>query len=278
MKPRQLGCQSSVLRVHPWSVAECAHRSLPSAPIRAPAAIADADWNALLHHGGFPEPFLRRDAEFTRTWRAHQQREHISEDLLSLGALRDADTAQVLAVLLAQRSGEALNYSQLSRELGVAVDTVRRWVDLLIGLQLGFRLRPWSVRVPKALRREPRWFVRDWSSVADPEARERTFIACHLLKAVQGWTDLGFGRFELFYVRDKLERAADFLVVRDRKPWFLAQLGSGPIPAALGYLQGCIRAEHAFQLEAEAAFADFDCFANRAPTAVPARTLLSQLL
>jgi predicted AAA+ superfamily ATPase len=54
--------------------------------------------------------------------------------------------------------------------------------------------------------------------------RAETFVACHLLKAVDGWTDLGLGSFELRYLRDKLKREVDFLVVRDRKPWFLVEV------------------------------------------------------
>ena len=103
----------------------------------------------------------------------------------------------------------------------MSVDTVTRWVGLLVELQYGFCVRPWYSGVPKALRKEPRWFLRDWSAALDPSARMRTLVACHLLKAVEGWTDLGFGRFELRYVRDKLQREVDFLVLRDRKPWFL---------------------------------------------------------
>ena len=87
----------------------------------------------------------------------------------------------------------------------------------MVELQYGFCVRPWFAGVPKALRKEPRWFLRDWSAVLDPSARMRTLVACHLLKAVEGWTDLGFGRFELRYVRDKLQREVDFLVLRDRK-------------------------------------------------------------
>jgi len=70
-----------------------------------------------------------------------------------------------------------------------------------------------------ALRKEPKWFLRDWSIVEDPGARAETLVACHLLKAVEGWTDLGLGRFELRYLRDKAKREVDFLIVRDRKPW-----------------------------------------------------------
>jgi hypothetical protein len=88
-------------------------------------------------------------------------------------------------------------------------------------------VRPWFTNVAKALRKEPKWFLRDWSGIDDAGQRAETFVACHLLKAVEGWTDLGLGSFELRYLRDKLKREVDFLVVRDRKPWFLAEVRTG---------------------------------------------------
>jgi predicted AAA+ superfamily ATPase len=101
---------------------------------------------------------------------------------------------------------------------------VKRWIDLLARLHYGFMVRPWFKNIAKALRKEPKWFQRDWSGLADDGSRAETFVACHLLKAVEGWTDLGFGDFELRYVRDKQKREVDFLVVRDRKPWFLVEV------------------------------------------------------
>jgi uncharacterized protein len=44
------------------------------------------------------------------------------------------------------------------------------------------------------------------------------------LKAVEHWTDLGLGDFELRYLRDKLQREVDFLIVRDRKPRLLVEV------------------------------------------------------
>jgi len=152
-------------------------------------------------------------------------------------------------------------------------------VNLLSRLHFGFCIRPWTTGVPKALRKEPKWFARDWSGIEDTAARTRTFIACHLLKAAEGWTDQGLGRFELRYVRDKLKREVDFLVIRDRKPWFLLEVGhDGAIAAALGYFQQRTGARHAFQLVVDAAFSERDCFELTLPAIVPARTLLSQLL
>jgi predicted AAA+ superfamily ATPase len=274
-----------VLALHPWSVGECTRTVPGDLPliegplIKRPAAISDADWSALLEHGGFPEPFAKRDPRFTRRWHARRQEELIEGDLPRFAQVRDPAMVQILALLLAERSATHLIYSDLSRELGVTVDTVRRWLDLLVGLQYGFRVRPWFMRIPKALRKEPKWFLRDWSGVTEPLARARTFVACHLLKAVEGWTDLGFGQFELRYVRDKAKREVDFLVLRDRRPWFLVAVANdAAMNPALAHFQRCTRARHAFQVVLDGTFLAADCFEQTGPAVVPARTLLSQLL
>jgi predicted AAA+ superfamily ATPase len=282
-RKKTLPPNTSLVRINPWTVGECAHTVPTDSPVKAPATITDEDWSALLEHGGYPEPFRRRDPKFTQRWHARRQSELLEHDLPRLAAVRDPALVQMLAWLLAERSATSLNYSDLSRELGVTVDTVRRWLDLLVGLQYGFCVRPWFAGVPKALRKEPRWFLRDWSGVADPLARMRTFVACHLLKAVQGWADLGFGRFELRYVRDKLKREVDFLVLRDRRPWFLVVISrdapkDGTVAPALEYFQRITRARHAFHLVLDGSFCGADCFAQSEPAVVSARTLLSQLL
>ena len=267
------------LRVHPWSVGECT-RTLPvDGPVKPPATITDEDWKALLEHGGFPEPFQKRDPRFSRRWNVQHWEELIERDLPQLTTARDISMMQTLAALLASRSATQLIYSDLSRALGVTVDTIRRWLDTLERLQIGFRIRPWFARVPKALRKEPKWFLRDWSGIVDPAARVQTFIACHLLKAVEGWTDLGFGQFELRYVKDKVKREVDFLVLRDRRPWFLIVIApNDTLNRALGYFQSQTRAQHAFQVVMEASYQAEDCFQRTEPAIVPARTLLSQLL
>jgi ABC-type polar amino acid transport system ATPase subunit len=68
-------------RMHPWSVAECVSTAPPEAPVRPPAPVSGEDWEALRVHGGFPEPFLKRDPRFTRRWRALRHEQLAREDL-----------------------------------------------------------------------------------------------------------------------------------------------------------------------------------------------------
>lgn len=267
-------------RMHPWSVAECVRTGIPTQAIQPPVDIGPADWDALWTHGGFPEPFLRRELRFTRRWRSLRHDQLAKEDLREVTRVQELGAMETLMQLLAERSGQQLVYANLSREIGVAVDTVKRWVDLLSRLHYGFLVRPWFRNVAKALRKEPKWHLRDWSGIADPGARAETFVACHLLKAVEGWTDLGFGDFELRYLRDTQKREVDFLVVKDQAPWFLVEVKTSDtrLSPALPHFQAQTGAAHAFQAVLDLPYEAVDCFGAERPVVVPARTLLSQLL
>lgn len=267
-------------RMHPFSVAEAADAVVPSAPIRPPTPLADADWVALLEHGGYPEPFVQRSPRFTTRWRDLRRTQLLREDIRDLTRIQELDQLDSLERVLAARSGEQLVYSALGNTVRVGENTVRSWVATLCSLHHGFLVRPWFANVTRALRKEPRWYLRDWAGVRDPGKRFETLCACHLLKAVEGWTDLGFGNFELRYVRDKQGREVDFVVVRDGRPWFLveAKLADEALSPALAYFQGQTGAEHAFQVTGAGSYVQADAFSRRDPVVVPARSFLSQLL
>jgi predicted AAA+ superfamily ATPase len=205
----------------------------------------------------------------------------LREDIRDTTRIQELGQLETLATLLSARSGQQLVYSGLATGIQVSVDTIRRWIATLCRLQMGFLVRPWFKNVSRSLRKEPKWFLRDWSGIDDPGSRAETFVACHLLKAVEGWTDLGLGSFDLGYLRDKEQREVDFVVVRDGKPWFLVEVKSNDdrLSPSLKCYQDQLHAPFAFQVLLEADFVKADCFAaNHQPLVVPARTFLSQLL
>jgi len=267
-------------RMHPWSVAESLRTALPQKEVHPPEEVRSADWDALWEHGGFPEPFLRRDTRFTRRWRSLRYEQLSREDLREIALVSDLGTLEILMQILAEHSGQQLIYSNLAREIQVSVDTVKRWIDLLARLHYGFLVRPWFRNVAKSLRKEPKWFLRDWSAVMEDGARAETMVACHLLKAMEAWIDLGFGDFDLRYLRDKQKREVDFLLVKDRKPWFLVEvkMSDKTVSPSLGYFQTQTNAQHAFQVVMNLPFEQADCFRIHRPVVVPAKSFLSQLL
>jgi uncharacterized protein len=270
-------------RMHPFTVAEAIHHDLPDLGkiVRPPRPIVEDDFAALWTHGGYPEPFLRRDPRFTRRWSTLRQQLLLREDIRDLTGIHELGQIETLVSLLLSRSNDRMVYKNLAGDVQVTVDTLRRWVATLCGFHLGFLLRPWFKNVASSLRKEPKWFLRDWSGIVDEGKRAETFIACHLLKAVEGWTDLGLGEFQLGYLRDKQKREVDFVVARDGHPWILVEVKKAQeqLSPALAHFQDQVKAPFAFQVVLDAPFVDADCFAkSRGPLVVPARTFLSQLL
>lgn len=267
-------------RMHPFSVAEAARQNFPDQPIRQPIPLPEADYAALLEHGGYPEPFLKRESRFTVRWQNLRLSQLLREDVRDLTRIQELGHIETLGLLLGERSGSQLVYSNLAREINVSVDTIRRWISTLCGLHYGFLVRPWFRNVSRALRKEPKWYLRDWSGIDEPGQRSETFVACQLLKAVEGWEDLGFGKFDLRYLRNREKQEVDFIVIRDRKPWFILEVKQSEtrISDNLKYFQNQIQPQHAFQVVMNLDYVQADCFKHNAPTVVPARTFLSQLI
>lgn len=267
-------------RMHPFTVGELVDPTVPSSPCRAPRPLDEARWLALLRHGGFPEPFLRRADTFTRRWRTLRLRQLTREDLRQVAALQDLGAMEVMTMVLAERSSQQLVYASLAQEVNVSGETAKRWVTLLESMHYGFLVRPWFRSVSNSLRKEPKWFLRDWSGIDDPGAKAETVIACHLLKSVEGWTDLGLGEFELRYIRTKQRQEVDFLVVRDGKPWLLVEAKQGEcrLSPTLASFQEKLKVPHALQVVMDLPYEQVDCFRQKGAVVVPARTFLSQLM
>ncbi|MFA5262439.1 MAG: ATP-binding protein [Opitutaceae bacterium] len=267
-------------RMHPFSVAEVARTTLSASPIAPPAPIEETDWNALWTHGGFPEPFLKRNNAFTRRWRALRGQQLTREDMREVTQIQELGAMEVLIHVLGERSSEQVVYSNLAREVNVSVDTISRWLGLLERMHFGFLVRPWFKSVANSLRKEPKWFLRDWSGIVDDGQRAETFVGCHLLKAVEGWTDRGLGDFSLHYLRTKQKQEVDFLVVRDGKPWMLVEVkyADRSLSPSLRIFHEKLKTAHAFQVVVDLPFEAVDCFSETRPVVVPARTFLSQLV
>ncbi len=270
-------------RMHPFSVAELLNPSLPpSSLVRPPAPLPEEDWQALLAFGGFPEPFTRRSPRFSARWNRLRDEQLLRDDVRDLSRVEDIGQLSVLARLLASRSGTQLVWSSLAADVKTDEKTAKRWSALLASLYYGFTVTPWHRNVSSSLRKTPKWYLRDWARVTDPGQRAETLVACHLLKAVEGWTDLGLGDFSLHYLRDKQKREVDFLVVRDGSPWFLAEVKASDalLSKALAHFQSLTGAPYAFQVILDRPFVPVDLFAapSRPPLVVSALAFLSQLL
>lgn len=220
--------RSARLRLHPLSIGELVRQgqppdSPPSNWLELDGGAVSGGWDHLDRRGGFPEPFLRDSERQHRRWVRARRELLIREDLRDLTQIRHLALVEHLALLLPERVGAPLSVNALREDLQVGHDTVSHWIEALERLYYTYRIGPWTRRVVRALSKERKAYLWDWSELSDPGARFENMVASHLLKAVHTWTDQGYGDYELHYIRDREKREVDFLITEARRPVVLVE-------------------------------------------------------
>lgn len=268
-------------RIHPLSIREIVDPTIPKQEIRLPQPIDEEDYQALLKYGGFPEPYLKRSDIFWNRWKQLRMDQLFKEDIRDLTRIQELSQMRVLAEMLCEQAAQLVVLSNLASKIQISHLTVKRWLETLSSLYYCFCLQPWTKNIARSLIKEPKVFLWNWAFIDNEGARLENFVASHLLKAVHFWTDRGFGDYKLHFLRDKDKREVDFLVVKNKKPWFLVEVktsGDRHISKSLYHFQEQTGAPHAFQVSFDLPYVDRDCFQEKGPIIVPARTFLSQLI
>ena len=266
-------------RMHPLSAGELLRPVLPTSETHQAQELSEEDWRALVEFGGFPEMFCSRSNSFSLRWRRLRREQLVRIDVANDTNIRDLDQLDALAEILGERSGQQVVYSSLANEVQTNEVTVRQWIATLSSFFYGFTVRPWFRNISNSIRKTPKWYMRDWSGIKDDGARVETIVACHLLKAVETWSDMGFGEYALYYLRDKNKNEVDFLVAKDGEPWMIveAKKSDAKPTSALKGMQRQLGVEIALQVVADLPYDNIDCFVPGEACAVPMRTFLSQL-
>lgn len=268
-------------RVHPFSIAEMIRSDLPKDVFSSPQKMDEEQFHALFEWGGFPEPLIKQEKAFYYQWQNLRQEQMIREDIRDLAHIQELAQLEIFAMTLQQQVGQLIDYTSLSKKIRVTDQTIRRWLEVLESFFYCFTIKPWSSNVARSLLKQPKIYLWDWSVLTDKGAKVENFVASHLLKAVHFWSDMGFGKFELYYLRDKDKREVDFLITQNAQPWMMIEVKSSwkePINRYLDYFQAQVQAPYAFQLAFDLPFVEKDCFAYKKPIIVPMITFLSQLI
>ena len=117
------------------------------------------DWRCL--RGGLPRALLPDDLRVSREWREAFIRTYLERDLPQLGINLPPITLRRFWTMLAHYHGQTWNGSELARALGVSDKTVSRYLDILEGTFMAFRLQPWHTNTGKREVRAPKVYVAD---------------------------------------------------------------------------------------------------------------------
>lgn len=196
-------------RLHPLSLAELGPSS--------------SNLDQLFRFGGFPEPFQSKDETELKRWHLSRLSKLVRTDLRELENLIHVDKIELLAEELPHRVGSPLSRRNLALDLEVDPKTIKRWLEALDSLYFCFQLSPYGTSKIRAVKKEQKLYLWDWSQISDPGARFENLVACQLLKFCHFHEDVNGEKLELRYIRDVDKREIDFVVLKNKKPLFAVE-------------------------------------------------------
>lgn len=200
-------------RLHPFTLAETGDD---------PSGV-----ETLLRFGGFPEPLLRGEEKFWRRWQRNRSQRVIYDDIRDLENVREIGLLELLARELPNRVGAPLSVKSLKETLQVSHQAVARWLDIFERIYYCFRISPYGGKKIRAVKKEQKLYLWDWSLVPEPGPRFENMVASHLLKYCHFIEDTEGYDMDLRFLRDTDKREVDFVVLRQNQPLFAVECKSG---------------------------------------------------
>lgn len=114
----------------------------------------------LIFKGSFPELYTREYKGFDY-WYSSYIDTYLEKDLRSISNIGDLRDFRKFISLLAANTSQVLNMSSYSRDLGIAVSTIKRWLSVLEAAYIIFLLPPYYNNYGKRITKSPKVYFWD---------------------------------------------------------------------------------------------------------------------
>lgn len=173
--------------------------------------------------GGYPEALTRSTWRRRRDWHLDYVEAIIQRDVHDFASIEQLDAMPKLLRVLAEHSGQLVNYSGFGAPLGMNHVTARKYAAILENLFLVHTLPPWYTNALKRISKSPKLHFLDAGLLAalrgiapDRLRRDRTpfgailetFVLGELLK-LAGWAE---DRYGFSHFRDKDGNEVDIVI------------------------------------------------------------------
>jgi len=192
-----LAGRAAMLRLLPLSQHEAAGRPQAVGPWfglgevsgdqRAVEGLSFLDlWRSFLR-GGYPEPNVQPGRDL-HLWHSSYVQTYLERDVRTVRQVGDLTQFQAFLRVLAARSGQLLNISDVARDLGVAVNTIKAWLSVLEASYQVMILRPYFANIGKRLVKTPKVYFTDVGTLChltglrDPEHARRSPLGGAILE------------------------------------------------------------------------------------------------
>ncbi len=223
-------------RLHPYSLPELKYK--------------EGCTEHLLKFGGFPEPYTMADERNLRRWHIQRLNRLIRTDLRDWEDVKDLDKIYALAEELPNRVGSPLSINSLANDIEANFKTIKRWLGILSSLYYSYQIAPYGSAKIRAVKKEQKLFLWDWSQIENPGIRFENMVGSHLLKYCHFLEDVQGYKMELRFLRDTDKREIDFVVLKDKKPLFAVECkhGEKSVSPHLFYFKERTNIPHFYQI------------------------------
>jgi predicted AAA+ superfamily ATPase len=160
-----LAGRTAVLTLLPLSWGEKTRTVADSSPVAPDAVHPQGRLDAQtvfagIVRGSFPEPWVKPERDI-RHWYAGYVQTYLERDVRQLRHVGDLEEFQRFLRVLAARNGQLLNMAELGRDLGLALNTVKAWISVLVASHQVMLLRPYFRNMGKRLVKSPKVYFLD---------------------------------------------------------------------------------------------------------------------
>jgi predicted AAA+ superfamily ATPase len=220
-------------RLHPFTLKELSVNPIPTLKYHDNPPVLefgkpDFDLQHLLKFGGFPEPCLAGTERTLKRWQRQRFERVFREDIRDVETVRSLSEVELLGTMIPERVAAPLSFKSLAEDIEVSPNTIKAWVELLCRNYFIFRVPPYHKRLQRALKKECKYYLWDWSEVPDMGGKFENLVGSHLLKYCHYYQDVFGLDVDLFYLRDLEKREADFLITWEKNPWLIIECKRKP--------------------------------------------------
>lgn len=166
--------------------------------------------------GGYPPVWQRKEKVERLNWLKDYRKTYIERDISDVGQVGNIDAFVLSQKLLCARSGQILSISEVARDASLAVNTIKRYINLLSMTFQCCIIPPYHENISKRLIKSPKIFFPDaglnkvvlGEMTISSGAAYESWVLSELIK----WKQLQPVEPDLFFYRTAAGMEIDFLI------------------------------------------------------------------
>jgi len=167
-------------------------------------------------YGGLPPVWFISDNQEKIAWLKDYRKTYIERDLRDVGGFSDIEDLNLIHKLLSLRTAQLLNMSNIAKESGFSVNTVKKYSKILkIGFQIDL-LYPFYSNVKKRLVKSPKIYFLDngilKSIIGESSISEGALFENWVYSEILKLKEAYFNNLEIYFFRNSSSREVDFII------------------------------------------------------------------